>query len=124
MSSSLRDRIRREAYITNEIVIKQEAALTKIRSRPSSMRGSSLTEPIAEIENIDQLMSDNLSRSQLDLAIHGPDDPIMPGHCKPRDNLTKLNYAFLETEKNGGQHKIGNETTIVVDDDEMETSQL
>lgn len=125
MSASLRDRIRREVYITNEIIIKQEAALSKIRSRPGSMRELSITEPVAEIENIEELMSENLSSSQLDLAMHGPNDAVMPGHCEPRQNLAKVNHAFLESEKNGGQRKsIDNATSVVIDKDEMETSKL
>lgn len=123
MSAALRDRIRREAYITNEIIIKQESFRAKLTSRAESYREPATPEPFARIENIEELMSENLSRSELDLAMHGPDDPIAPGHSKPRLNLANMNNAFLESEKTGGK-KRPQEKKNSAGDDEVETSKL
>lgn len=132
LSGSLRDRIRREAYITNEIIIKQEAE----RARKSingmnpfhlniyvlssyvivlfffrlDQRSRESMGPMADLLRIEQLMATNLSSSQLDLVMHGgDDDPFAPGHVKPRNydsklhqNNSKYSEMFLETEKNGG----------------------
>lgn len=66
-------------------------------------------EPPADLLRIEQLMSNNLSSSQLDLVMHGEGDPFAPGHVKPRNydskmhqNNSKYSEMFLETEKNGG----------------------
>lgn len=61
-------------------------------------------EPMSHSERILQLMSGHLSRSQLDLVMHGPDDPTAPGHAKPRQ-ADKVNNTFIETEKNSGRDK-------------------
>ena len=60
MSQDLKDQIRREAYITNEIVIKQEALRTR-RDR----------EDLSHRSNWENLMHKKLSGSELDLFIHG-----------------------------------------------------
>lgn len=64
MPSKLRDQIRREAYITNEIIIKQEA-LKANGLLPSYSREESV-EP--EIENLAKHWS-KMSGSDIDLAI-------------------------------------------------------
>lgn len=57
------------------------------------------------IKRAEQLMSSNLSGSQLDLFIHGEGDPFAPGHVKPKQenqphqNDNELNKTFLESEK-------------------------
>lgn len=63
-------------------------------------------EPKMDIETIEQLMTGNLSRSQLDLVMHGEGDPFAPGHVKPQQysseghqRATELNKMFLESEK-------------------------
>lgn len=77
MSQDLRDQIRREAYITNEIIIKQETLrarmdrenefaqdIIKPRSRiPKDTSDNSFVQ-------LERLISSNLSGSQLDLFIH------------------------------------------------------
>lgn len=100
MSGELRDRIRREAYVTNEIIIRQEAARAKMASRPGSMR-SRVDEIDNQIEDIAKLMTENLSSSQLDLVMHGPGDPFAPGHCEPKVDDGNFNNAFIESEKQG-----------------------
>lgn len=105
MSSNLRDKIRREAYITNEIIIKQEAIRARFNTRPNSMHDTTdrIVEPVITTERIEHLMSENLTRSQLDLLMHGPGQPTAPGHCKPHQ-YESVNNAFLESEKkNTGQ---------------------
>lgn len=100
MSGKLRDQIRREAYITNEIIIKQEAARARFNTRQNSVRDATdhVQEPVNMTERIEELMSANLSRSQLDLVMHGPGQPTAPGHCKPHQ-YESVNNAFLESEK-------------------------
>lgn len=97
MSGKLRDKIRREAYITNEIIIKQEAARARFNTRDGSARDST-AEPVIVTAQMEQLMSSHLSRSQLDLMMHGPGQPTAPGHCEPHQYET-VNNAFLESEK-------------------------
>lgn len=65
-----------------------------------------------ELLRIEQLMTNNLSSSQLDLVMHGEGDPFAPGHVKPRnydsklrENDSKYSEMFLETEKNGGARR-------------------
>lgn len=101
MSSKLRDQIRREAYITNEIIIKQEAARARMSTRENSILDTSsrILEPANITERMEQLMTENLSSSQLDLVMHGPGQPTAPGHCKP-NQYESVNNAFLESEKN------------------------
>lgn len=131
MSSKLRDKIRREAYITNEIIIKQEAErarkaqcnrfltfllVSKIYVRFSTCFskgsisdrfGDASMEPKSDSKRIEQLLSSNLSGSQLDLVMHGEGNPFAPGHAKPHqiehktNNKSELNKMFLESEKNG-----------------------
>lgn len=132
LSGSLRDKIRREAYITNEIIIKQEAERARkcwngmdwlefmifpfIYSVHLSFLfyleriSNGSLEPSTDLLRIEQLMTNNLSTSQLDLVMHGEGDPFAPGHVKPRNydsklrqNDSKHSEMFLETEKNGGR---------------------
>lgn len=65
-------------------------------------------EPPADVERIEQLMSNNLSESQLDLVLHGDGDPFAPGHVKPhqydsktRQRNKEYSEMFLDSEKNG-----------------------
>lgn len=133
LSGSLRDRIRREAYITNEIIIKQEAERARksmhgmYDPKPNLRISSAVTlkhfhcyfsdrtsseNPQTDILRIEQLMTNNLSSSQLDLVMHGEGDPFAPGHVKPRNYDSKLSQndskhsaMFLQTEKNGGVYR-------------------
>lgn len=75
----------------------------------SDLASSQSAEPPADLLRIEQLMTNNLSTSQLDLVMHGEGDPFAPGHVKPRSydsklhqNDSKYSKMFLETEKNGG----------------------
>lgn len=90
----LRDQIRREAYITNEIIIKQETR----RAMGGRKRNMSLDEKNVALAKIEQLMDPSLSASQLDLVIHGPGTSIAPGHCKPnRDHDATESFLDVET---------------------------
>jgi anoctamin-1 len=62
VSAELRDQIRREAYITNEIIIKQEALRTS--------EATSAKTYIKSQSAWNKLLGNNLSGSQLDLFIH------------------------------------------------------
>ncbi|XP_065094795.1 anoctamin-1 [Ochlerotatus camptorhynchus] len=78
MSQELRDQIRREAYITNEIIIKQETLRARMDREgdaapdefsPPKSRKPKETENDSFIQ-LERLISSNLSGSQLDLFIH------------------------------------------------------
>lgn len=70
--------------------------------------GDASIEPRADAVQLEKLMTDNLSGSQLDLVMHGDGDPFAPGHVKPhqydsasRQLDKKHSEMFLESEKNG-----------------------
>ncbi|XP_055600818.1 anoctamin-1 isoform X2 [Uranotaenia lowii] len=76
MSQELRDQIRREAYITNEIIIKQETLRARIdreaETQPDGVRSrkpqtNNVNENFIQLE---RFLSSNLTSSQLDLFIH------------------------------------------------------
>ncbi|XP_060647312.1 anoctamin-1 isoform X2 [Drosophila nasuta] len=81
MSVELRDQIRREVYITNEIIIDQEAQRARFEraKRSYSMRdpsenevdAASVDEPNAKFLKIERLMNPNLSEIEMDSIIHG-----------------------------------------------------
>ncbi|XP_061396870.1 anoctamin-2-like [Musca vetustissima] len=77
MSVGLRDQIRREAYITNEIIIEQETrrARTERAKGSQSLRlpdsESNTPDPNDRFIRIEQLLCSDLSQSQMDLIIHG-----------------------------------------------------
>ncbi|XP_055379077.1 anoctamin-1 isoform X3 [Condylostylus longicornis] len=78
MSTDLRDQIRREAYITNEIIIKQET----LRARAErAIEQNVENDPNLSFIKMEKLMSGKLSQSELDLMMHGsPEEPTAPGH--------------------------------------------
>ncbi|XP_023303991.2 anoctamin-1 isoform X3 [Lucilia cuprina] len=78
MSVELRDQIRREVYITNEIIIEQEARRARFerakRSSSVRLRDSESNTPDNANDRfirIEQLLACDLSQSQMDLIIHG-----------------------------------------------------
>lgn len=84
-AAALRDQIRREAYITNEIVIKQEtkrAALNRSNSAVSRHRRINQN-------NWNMLLSNKLSGSQLDLFILDHSKPTN----RDTDNFIKSEVA-------------------------------
>ncbi|XP_015038405.1 anoctamin-1 isoform X1 [Drosophila pseudoobscura] len=81
MSVELRDQIRREVYVTNEIIIEQEAHRARFeRAKRSSsvlqtspdqeVDASSIQEPNAKFISIEKLLSENLTQVELDAIIH------------------------------------------------------
>ncbi|CAH1965740.1 unnamed protein product [Acanthoscelides obtectus] len=72
--SALRDQIRREAYITNEIIIQQETLRAQSgKLRPSSKKIDKLrniNEAPASPEQWDRLISKSLTGSDFDLLVH------------------------------------------------------
>ncbi|XP_062563728.1 anoctamin-1 isoform X2 [Armigeres subalbatus] len=77
MSQELRDQIRREAYITNEIIIKQETLRARMDREDEFTQNNSNArnrKPMEAANNsfvqLERLISSNLSGSQLDLFIH------------------------------------------------------
>lgn len=83
MSQKLRDKIRREAYITNEIIIHQEAL--RALERPETDTEPRITQTyVIDNESADRwnrVMRDCLSTSELDLEVHG--SPISPVNTIP-----------------------------------------
>ncbi|XP_017084984.2 anoctamin-1 isoform X2 [Drosophila eugracilis] len=82
MSVELRDQIRREVYVTNEIIIDQEAHRARFeRAKRSSsvlqtpvdqdMDAASIQEPNAKFINIEKLLTENLTQIEMDAIIHG-----------------------------------------------------
>lgn len=102
MSSELRDQIRREAYITNEIIIKQEATRAKTEEQPTPNPSS--PEPVFAGARMAQLIKGHLSSSQLDLVMHGPGDPTAPGHSnrRQRDNSSS---NFIQSERAAARNR-------------------
>ncbi|KAG5872235.1 hypothetical protein JTB14_002995 [Gonioctena quinquepunctata] len=78
MPGDLKDKIRREIYITNEIIIKQEtmraqnAKLDVSKKKMEKLR--ILTEVPATSEQWDRLISKSLSGSEFDLLVHHEDN--------------------------------------------------
>ncbi|KAG5679996.1 hypothetical protein PVAND_009529 [Polypedilum vanderplanki] len=90
ISAELRDQIRREAYITNEIIIKQEA-----------LRASEVVSARSYIKSQNawnKLLANNLSGSQLDLFIHNQQEERTRNRCK-RNNRTG-DFLHNETIQN------------------------
>ncbi|KAG5339529.1 ANO1 protein, partial [Acromyrmex charruanus] len=87
MSSKLRNRIRREAYITNEIIIHQEALRACERSdsdglepKPKMTKTYMVANESADRWN--RVMGNCLTTSEFDLEIHG--SPVSPVNRNPR----------------------------------------
>lgn len=108
MAHELRDQIRREAYITNEIIIKQETVrarneATRRREREEEEGGGSGDGDDDHLLKMERLMRQNLTQSQLDLLMHGDDqNPVAPGNNPKRNKRFKLfaakNKIFLDNE--------------------------
>jgi anoctamin-1 len=90
-SGELRDQIRREAYITNEIIIKQEALRA---SRVNSAR------PYIKNDSAwNRLLSNNLSGSQLDLFIHNENEARSRNRWKTKKNQSQ-DFITVEASHN------------------------
>lgn len=84
-------------------------------------------DPRVEVERIEQLLTNNLSGSQLDLVMHGEGDPFAPGHVKPHQYDSKAhrrnkkdNELFLESEKNGlSKRNLSKSSPIQIDIQEI-----
>lgn len=75
MSVELRDQIRREVYITNEIIIEQEASRAKTeRYKRQISAKSEQSDSKASFRRIAKLLSGKLSQSQMDLIMHAQDE--------------------------------------------------
>lgn len=90
--SNLRDRIRREAYITNEIIIKQEmmrAQSHQIKGQQNISRDTiaEITECPATPDQWERLINKSLSGSDFDLMVHG-------------NSLPNLSSVTEKTEQN------------------------
>lgn len=72
INPKLRDKIRREAYITNEIIIQQEASRACGRS----------TDLNENTNRWNRVMRNSLSNSEFDLEVHG--SPVSPANPPSR----------------------------------------
>jgi anoctamin-1 len=81
ISGELRDQIRREAYITNEIIIKQEA----LRASEAVSARSYIKSQTAW----NSLLANNLTGSQLDLFIHSQNETKTKARKRFRRNKTE-----------------------------------
>ena len=98
VSGELRDQIRREAYITNEIIIKQEAIRASQNAPARSFIKSKST--------WNRLLENNLSGSQLDLFIHSENET----RSRKRQSKKNKTQSFIDVEasnNNIGEDKDG-----------------
>ncbi|XP_055715917.1 anoctamin-4 isoform X3 [Phlebotomus papatasi] len=102
MPCELRDQIRREAYITNEIIIKQETIRARnekycdVASARTTFRDSNPSANFIKMEQIEQLMNaTNMSGAQLDLVIHGPNNPVAPGYVRASERRDSIEPVSL-----------------------------
>lgn len=96
MAHELRDQIRREAYITNEIIIKQETLRARCQMSEQMLESDS-----DHLIRMERLLQQNLTQSQLDLLMHGDNsNPVAPGNNpkRKRFNLFGKNKVFLDNE--------------------------
>lgn len=105
MANELRDQIRREAYITNEIIIKQEQfrARNEAKRRSESGGGDESQKDLdsERLIRMERLLHQHLTQSQLDLLMHGDtSNPVAPGNDPKRKKfkLFTKNKIFLENE--------------------------
>lgn len=103
VSAELNDQIRREAYITNEIIIKQEAMRA---SQAASAR------PYINSDSAwNRLLANNLSGSQLDLFIHSENETRARNRSKKRNRTQDL-IENEATHNNNNDDDKGEETVV------------
>ncbi|KMQ93390.1 transmembrane protein 16a, partial [Lasius niger] len=86
MSQKLRDKIRREVYLTNEIIIHQEALRARHNERPETDDVEPRITQTYVVANEstnrwNRVIRDCLSTSELDLEVHG--SPVSPANTTP-----------------------------------------
>jgi anoctamin-1 len=110
VSGELRDQIRREAYITNEIIIKQEAM--------RASQAASARPYIKSASAWNRLMSNNLSGSQLDLFIHSENETRSKKRRSKKRNKSQdlieneVNASLNNNEGDDGGKRKGEETNV------------
>lgn len=106
ISSELRDQIRREAYITNEIIIKQEA----IRASEAASAKNYIKSQTAW----NKLLANNLTGSQLDLFIHNEQETRAKTRLRKnrtQDFIDNEAQSSNDNENNNNNH-IKGETNV------------
>lgn len=80
MSQKLRDQIRREIYITNEIIIKQEALQASCAPCNEGENSSPRNAGDVINERLNRVIHNPLTNAEFDLEVHG--SPVSPrsGH--------------------------------------------
>ncbi|KAG7214025.1 hypothetical protein KM043_001395 [Ampulex compressa] len=83
MTPQLRDKIRREAYITNEIIIQQEALRACERANNEIEISEQQARNTENAHRWNRVMRNSLSNSEFDLEVHG--SPVSPPVTVPRN---------------------------------------
>lgn len=96
VSSELRDQIRREAYITNEIIIKQEA------KRAADVSSAKSARTYINQSHWDKLLDNDLTGSQLDLFIHNQQETRSTRNRFKKKNKTQ---DFINSESRNMDEK-------------------
>lgn len=106
VSADLRDQIRREAYITNEIIIKQEAL--------RASKAASARPYISNQSAWNRLLANNLSGSQLDLFIHKEHETRTKKRLKRNKTQDIIENGEITLNNNFGEQtkKSGDETNV------------
>uniref|UniRef100_A0A336LP51 Anoctamin n=1 Tax=Culicoides sonorensis TaxID=179676 RepID=A0A336LP51_CULSO len=82
MPQDLRDQIRREAYITNEIIIKQETLRAREERRCPTLRNRKSLSRTASLLKWERIAASAMSGSELDLELHYDDQNNQESHKK------------------------------------------
>lgn len=88
MSSNLKDKIRREAYITNEIIIQHEAMRA---CQPPSIEEPMTQTRVSDRESAERwnrVLNNSLSTFDFDLEVHG--SPMSPATNQPKQGPVEL----------------------------------
>lgn len=105
ISAELRDQIRREAYITNEIIIKQEAK-----------RAADVTSARSYIKSQtawNKLLANNLTGSQLDLFIHSQQETkTRSAHNRFRKRNKTQDFINKESHSMDEKNLVAEETNV------------
>ncbi|XP_015601700.1 anoctamin-1 isoform X2 [Cephus cinctus] len=88
MNSNLRDQIRREAYITNEIIIQQETMRAGRCSNENTEVNPTENSNQENALRWNQILRNSLSNSEFDLEVHGT--PVSPPLVQPRTGPAAL----------------------------------
>jgi anoctamin-1 len=100
MSVTLKDTIRREAYVTNEIIIQQETMRARLdQGSQLTLQGSIAAGNTAALAKWQEIWNENLSGSQLDLKMY-ENNAGVSGFARRKLCRDDENDTFLLNERN------------------------